>query len=263
MRLNLVDIIYQTFKDEKKEREPQTEITFAPSYLSTCGRAIYYKKTGEKPTNPPDLPALLKMGWGDILHDDIQARLSKLGYLESFEEAKTIEYEGLVWHYFYDGILKADDFRAIMEIKTTYSSGWKSVEDAPKEEHVLQMISYMVFENIEDGILLYAGRDNGYLKSYEFNLTELKNNSKYYYQWLMKIEKMKWLKKQIEAKEMPARDFQVVMKKSGEIAYDFQKDNTKFKSPWQCMYCGYFAKCWQHELEKMENHKFYINGIFS
>ncbi len=263
MKLNLVDIIYQSFAKEKKDKEPSELVTFAPSYLSNCGRAIFYKKTGEKPTNPPDLPALLKMGWGDILHDDIQARLSKLGYLESFEEAKTAEYEGLTFNYFYDGILNVDGMRAIMEIKTVYASGYKSIENGAKEEHILQLISYMVFEGIADGIILYGGRDNGFLKQYEFNLLDLQENTKYYDLWKSKVEKMKGLKKQIEARELPQRDFQIVMKNGAEIAFDFQKDNVKYKTDWRCSYCNFFDKCWKSEKEQIKKHKFYINGVFS
>lgn len=270
--MNIPELIYTSFQREEKERIPQDNVTFAPSYLSKCGRAIYYQKKGEKATNPPDLAGLLKMYWGDLLHDDIQKRLN--GLLESFEEPRMIDYEGLRFYYFYDGILNDNGNRAILEIKTVYASGYKSIEERPKDEHVLQSLSYMIFEGIDKGIILYAGRDNGYLKQFKLEYQDDLNGNKrllvdgkdylHYQVWKDKIDKCKRLKVQIESGTPPERDYQIVMKNTkGEISFSFDKDKTKYKSDWQCSYCSYRNTCWKPELEEMKNHKFYINQTFS
>jgi len=272
--MNLSEIIYNSFNEGAKAKPERTEVTFAPSYLSKCGRAIAYGKLGYEPTNPPDLPALLKMGWGDILHDDIQQRLVKAGVMESFEEFKTIEHEGLTFNYFYDGIVSENGVRWIIEIKTVYSSGYKAIEERPKEEHVLQCLSYMIFEKIDRAIILYAGRDNGYLKQHYLELHDDLNGSArllvggadygHLAMWKEKVEKMKRIKAQVEKKELPDRDYSIVLKNTnGEIATEFVKDKEKLKSDWQCSYCSHYSLCWANELEEIKKHKFYINNKFS
>lgn len=270
--MNLAGFIYDSFTKEEKKREPKLSMTFSPSAFSACKRALYWKAKGEQPTNPPDNPSLFKMKIGDIIHDNIQTLLTEKGILESFEEAKKKVYNGLEFNYFYDGILNVDGKRYIMEIKTVYANGFRSIENEPKPEHVLQALCYMLFEEIDNAIILYIGRDNGYMLQYELRMMVtpedtwlLVDNKKtdYYAKWLSKIEEFKRLKIQYLAGELPDRDFQMVFKNNGQIADEFQKDGVKYKSDWQCSYCSYKNKCWGSEMEEMKNHKFYINGKFS
>lgn len=264
--VNLPEIIYNSFK-QREAKAPSDKVTFAPSYLSDCGRKIYYSKTGAKPSNPIELPSLLKMEWGNILHDDIQQRLKDAGVLESFEEWRTAEYEGLTFIYRYDGILNADAVRYIMEIKTVYASGYKSIEESPKPEHVQQAISYMKFEKIDKALILYAGRDNGYLKQHTIELNGycLVNGVKTEDDktWESNVQKMRSLKAKIESKQLPDRDFKIVLKHDkGVITEEFQKDSVKYKPDWQCSYCSFKDMCWAKEYEQIKGFKFYINGEF-
>lgn len=264
--INLPDIIYKSFT-QREAKVPNGKVTFAPSYLSDCGRKIYYSKTGEKPTNPIELPSLLKMEWGNILHDDMQKRLQDAGVLESFEEWRTATCEGLEFIYRYDGILSIDAVRYIMEIKTVYASGYKSIEESPKPEHIQQAISYMNFEGIDKAIILYAGRDNGYLKQHtiELNGSCLVNGVKTddHKKWYENIQRMRYLKSLIETNQLPDRDFKIVLKHDkGVITEDFQKDSVKYKSDWQCSYCGFKELCWKKEYEQIKDFKFFINNQF-
>lgn len=265
--MNLPDIIYKSF-EQRKAKEPKEKITFAPSYLSDCRRKIFYSKTGHEPSNPIELPSLLKMEWGNILHDDMQQRLVKAGVLESFEEWRTAEWEGLEFIYRYDGILNVDGKRSILEIKTVYASGYQSIEQSPKEEHVLQAVSYMLFEGLDKAYILYAGRDNGYLKQHEVNFCEGKvcvnfQETDLMDKWRELIDKLGTLKVNIETSILPERDFSIALKNSnGVIAESFQKDNQKFKSDWRCSYCNFKDLCWKKELEEIKTKKFFINGIF-
>lgn len=264
--MNLPDIIYNSFK--QKEAKENKAVTFAPSYLSDCKRKIFYSKTGETPA-PIELPSLLKMEWGNILHDDIQERLQNHGILESFEELRTIEYEGLTFNYFYDGILNDNGNRSILEIKTVYASGYTTIEKAPKDEHVLQAISYMIFEKLDKAYILYAGRDNGYLKQHEVNFCDGKVCVNYVETdlmevWKRKIEELAALKTKIELSILPQRDYSISLKNAGGVIVDnFQKDNQKYKSDWRCQYCGFKDICWAKELEEIKHHKFFIDGVFS
>lgn len=271
--MNLPNILYESFRKEEKEPKAQGSITFAPSYLSNCVRQTYYKKIGEKPSNPIDLPAMLKMQFGTVIHDEIQSRLQDKGILKSFEQWRTKEHLGLTFHYFYDGILEQDGERAIMEIKTVYANGFNSVEKEPKSDHVLQTLSYMIFEDINDAIILYAGRDNGYLLQYNLRLADIPeigkrlliNNQRtdYLEKWNDRVKKMHQVKKNIEEKQLPQREFSIVLKNSsGAILDSFQKDNVKHKSAWQCSYCPFKELCWKKELEEIKTKKFFINGQF-
>lgn len=268
MELNLIDSLYRYFEEQEKVREPQDKITFAPSYLNACGRQIFYKKTGQTPTNPPDLPARFKMHFGTLMHTEIQRMLSEIGHLESFEEFRTTEYEGLVFNYFYDGILNVEGERHIMEIKTIYGAGFDAIKENPKEDHLIQAVSYMVFEKIPRAVILYIGRDNGYMVQHHLraeNKTLFVNDkdTNYLRLWKDKIQKMKELVLMIEAGVLPERDFQIVLKNSkGIITDNFQYKNEKYKSDWNCNYCSFKDLCWQKEFEQIKNHNFYIGGQF-
>lgn len=265
---NIAEIIYKSFQKDLKPREPQDNVTFAPSYLSSCKRQIAYKKLGYEPSNPIDLPQLLKMHWGNLIHEDIQRILKEQGYLISAEIAKGIEYSGLEFNYFYDGIVEYENEQYLLEIKTVYASGYKSIEDAPKDEHVLQALAYCKFENIDKAIILYAGRDNGYLKQHYLYLDgDVLNingyDTDYVEQFGAKVGDLHHLKAIIERRELPERDFEITLKNNnGVITESFQKDNKKYASDWHCSYCSFKDLCWAKEYEQIKNHKFYINGEF-
>lgn len=273
--MNITNILYESMA-EVKEPKPKDVLTFSPSSLSNCKRAIYWKAKGEKPSNPPDNASLFKMKMGDIIHDWVQQRLTELGILESFEEARTAEFNGLTFNYFYDGILNINDQRAILEIKTVYSNGFKTVENEPKPEHILQCLSYMLFEGIDNGVILYIGRDNGYMIDYTLRLSVGENPNapdvillidekptNYYAQWLNKIEEMKALKQKFLLDELPERDYSITLKNNkGVIVDEFQKDSVKYRSDWQCSYCPFKDKCWQNEYKEIQSKSFFINGKF-
>lgn len=274
--INIPEIIYNSFK-QREAKVPNGQINFAPSYLSDCRRKIYYSKIGETPSNPVELPSLLKMEWGNILHDDIQQRIKGNGILESFEEWREAEYQGLKFIYRYDGILNVEGKRIVLEIKTVYASGYKSIESAPKTEHILQAISYMVFEKIDAAIILYAGRDNGYIKQHTVEMVTVEDSeglptqainvngmdTDFMTVWRGKVGNMRELKYKIEHKQLPDRDFSIAMKHDkGVITEDFQKDSVKYKSDWHCSYCGFKDLCWAKEFEEIKKHRFFINGEF-
>ena len=237
-------------------------VFFNPSSFSTCKRQIYFKKIATKITNPITTTSYLKMAFGTVLHEKIQAIVKSLGILIEAEKLKVASFGGLKFRYKTDGIIIINGMRYIMEIKTTYAQGLRAVRDAPKPEDVIQMSLYMLFEHVENGILLYVGRDNGFLKEYVINVGNplyriaLDTISK-------KIQDLKVLAVNIKTREVPARDCQIVLKNNkGDVSEKFQKDKKTFKTNWQCSYCQWKDMCWKNELNEISNHKFYIDGVF-
>lgn len=275
---NIVDKFYRHFEQERTY-EKQDPVTFAPSYLSSCKRQIFYKKTGTKPSNPIDLAGYFKMDVGKVVHERLQGILKGLGMLVSAEEHRTIEYKGLTFNYYYDGTIEHEGERILVEIKTVYAAGFRAVENAPKDDHIFQTLSYMMFEKIPRAIILYVGRDNGYMIQHNIRYFNNKktgkqnlfvNNTKgghditqYLSWWLQKVNSLVALKPMIEKGTLPERDFEIVMKNLGkEISFAFQKDGEKYKGDYQCSYCQWKNKCWASELQEIKKHKFYIGGEF-
>lgn len=270
--MNIKDKLYKHQHEKERTVYDPTDVTFAPSYLADCKRKIYFKKTNTEQTNPPDLPAIFKMELGKAGHEKIQNMITELGLMVECEVHKESWHSGVKYNYFIDGIIKDGEKKAIFEIKTIYGAGFRFVEKEPKKEHVMQAVCYMFFENIQDAILLYVGRDNGFMVQYDLHLgNEGKftiNGDSKYQEWrnetgLLIAEEMPKLKKMIEAGQCPGRDFNISLKNNkGDVYDNFQKEGQKYKSDWQCSYCGYKDKCWSKELEEIKKHRFYINGEF-
>lgn len=254
--------IYDYFISKQTARE-QKDITFAPSYISSCKRQIFYKKTGTETTNPISQASFFKMEMGNSIHEKIQDIISKLDNVELLEceDFKTITYRDLPFCYRIDGKVLISNEVYILELKTVYASGYNTIEKEPKKEHVLQLLLYMIFENVSKGILLYIGRDNGFMVEYSYTVNELMRL--YGNELYEKIDSLNKLKQQIENKELPERDFAMVFKnKEGSITDKFTKDKKNYKSEWQCKYCGYQNLCWKDVLEKLKEYRFYIGGKF-
>jgi CRISPR/Cas system-associated exonuclease Cas4 (RecB family) len=263
--MNFADIFYNAM--EKTERKPSSSVSFAPSYLTDCARKIYYKKTGTEMSNPADLPARFKMMLGTLAHEGLQKILADEGLLIEAETLKehTLP-SGIKMYYRLDGIVKDGDGKAIIEIKTKYGAGMDYVKDAPSDDHLVQTVCYLVFEKMTKAYIIYVGRDNGYLFQHKVELkngiVELNGNPidldiESYFARLDGIKEM------IESKTLPARDYEIVMKKwNALISFDFIKDKVKYKSDWRCEYCSYKDQCWSAEIEafKKSDKNFYIKG---
>lgn len=263
----LNEMIYDYFSESDRERpikafNPEDTLYFNPSSFNACKRQIYYKKRYETPSNPIDAASYLKMDFGSTLHTRIQAIVNKLGILIEAEKLKTVKFQGLNFRYKTDGIIVVNRQRHIMEIKTTHAGGLRAVKYDPKPEDVIQMSLYMLFENIQNGILLYVGRDTGYMIEY-YITQECDAYKAAIAEIARKIPELKALEFQIKNGVIPKRDGYIEMKNScGKVSEDFQKDKVHHKSFWQCNYCQWKNLCWKKELEEINDHKFYIDGEF-
>lgn len=252
---------FDNIRIEKEKQEMADSVTFAPSYLLSCKRQVYFKKTKEPESNPIETHSYIKFEMGNSVHISIQEILKKIGIYEEGEVFKTIEWNGLTFIYRIDGKLNIDGNKSIIEIKSVYAAGYNSIEKEAKPEHELQLLMYMIFEKITNGTLLYIGRDNGFIVEYTYTLEDLeKKHQDFLYKKTTELLK---LKQDIENKTLPDRDNKIVIKRTGDInSFEFQKDCVKHKTDWQCSYCSYFNTCWKSELEAIKNHKFFIDGVF-
>jgi CRISPR/Cas system-associated exonuclease Cas4 (RecB family) len=216
--------------------------------------------TGTGATNPPDEAARVKMAMGNGIHKIIQDILhgsDKVKVIES-EKCKEAELNGLQFIYYVDAIIEIDNKKYIVEIKSTYASGWNSIEKDPKSDHVDQLMAYMELEKVDRGILIYIGRDNGYMVEYAFAKTkEIQKRL------LDRLDKLKKLRDDIRDSRIPDRDYSMVFKRVGAgLSESFTKDKKKYKSDWQCRYCQYKDKCWSDVVDQMKEYSFYINRGF-
>jgi hypothetical protein len=173
------ELIYQKFDNERllkeqKDFDKDKKINFAPSYLTDCKRKIFFKKTNVPASNPNDSHSYIKFAMGDSVHEKIQSILKEIGIYQDGEDWKNIDYQTINWIYRYDGKIINNNQQYIIEIKSAYATGIDNIERyGAKEEHILQLYMYMLFENIDNGILFYIGRDNGFMLEFQFSISEL------------------------------------------------------------------------------------------
>jgi CRISPR/Cas system-associated exonuclease Cas4 (RecB family) len=250
-------LIYDYFlKQEKHHNHENKKINFGASYFHECKRKIFYKKTYVKESNPLDTHTYIKFEMGHSVHDSIQNILKEIGIYKEGEDFREISWGGLDWIYRIDGLLEVNNEQYIIEIKSVYSSGYTSIENKPKPEHLQQLQLYQKFEKINRGILLYIGRDTGYIVEYH-NHVDTFNPDQFEQQ---KLIELKQLKTMIENNQLPNRDHQRVFKKmpNGNLSENFQKNGKKYKTYWACSYCMYKDLCYQKEIKYLHQHGGFI-----
>lgn len=263
----LEKLIYDHYLEGDTERshkvfKPEDKVYFNPSSFSACTREVYYKKRYTTPTNPITATSYLKMHFGTVLHTSIQSVIQRLGILIEAEKLRTKEFGGVQFRYKTDGIIVLNRQRTIMEIKTVSSGGLRIVRDEPKSSDIIQMVLYMLFESISNGVLLYVGRDSAFMEEYAVSEGDCQY-TKALDIITKKTKELKVLEGNIKNGVMPKRNGFIEMKnKAGAISEDFQKDKTRHKSDWRCSYCQWKNLCWKEELEEINKHRFYIDGQF-
>lgn len=267
--MNIIEQIYNLQKENGKDYKTNPD-NFGPSSISGCGLQLYKKKTGQKLSNEIGLPSLLKMKSGTVLHEKFLNEWKEAGIIHTVEKEGEKEILGLKWKYYIDGIGSKDSKDFVLEFKTIYGAGFRAIEEKPRQDHIFQTILYMIAENINDGVILYFGRDNGLLKSFDL---ELKDNDLYIngvrdldcmIAFNKAIAKLKIVREAIDNQVEPKAEFQLNLKKrpDGSISDSFQKDKVSYKNPWRCSYCGYYDSCKGKEIADFSesNAIFLIDG---
>jgi len=261
--MNLINLIYEV----QKKEEIYEKKSHYPSEVNKCIRQIWYKWKNIEPSNPITPQAWVKMKMGNAIHDLVFRWLEKSGIEIVNEISGEKRLEGLKYpiRYRLDNIAIDKDLNKMIgiEIKTGFARGIDEIkkQNKPKDEHLNQVLLYMLISDIDIFHILYIARDNGYMYDFlidiradkycidgrpiEFDVKEL-------YQQFFDIEKT------IEKPEPPEREYMVIIK-NGEIKDKIQKDKIIYKTDWQCQYCQWRDLCWKDVLEKYNDYIPQIN----
>lgn len=243
-------------------RESKKRDVHYVSDVSDCVRKLYYKWTDHPVSNPIEAGALLKMRMGDSVHDLVHEVLSASGCDVIPEMSVRKNYPGLK----YPVSMRCDNLFSekgsqeieVIEVKSSYGAGIVRIQKSgmPKKEHLAQVCFYGDGFEARKGYLLYIGRDNAYRCQfdtvYEDGAIFLRGRNKPIIQLYELIGKLSFIEDSLEAEVLPNREYWAAIK-NGEIRDLFQKDNVKYKSDWQCLYCQYRSACWENEIEEYQS----------
>lgn len=258
-------------------------------FIGKCRRAVYYAMTGAERTNPIEPTALFKMQMGTDIHerlneiltsalsksqdgikhirlktldkksvvqydDGIEVEMIDLGDEQYFlwqNENLKLPFSGYIDKVFEIEFESGETYRIAMEWKSTYGFGANMVKkEGPKEDHLLQAISYLEQNVIPiDALwLVYVARDSGYLFGwllrkedgvyYGYNVSSgatfmIKYNLEGIERALGKLEQ------HIDEGKLPDRDYEAVVEEKEGVSYLHQK-----KSDWHCRYCDFKDLCY-------------------
>jgi hypothetical protein len=140
-----------------------------------------------------------------------------------------------------------------IEIKSGYGAGIRAIKSGgPKLEHLVQALVYLKWGNLKRCHLIYVARDDGYrcefVMEYDsaHDVLYLHDGDRKWASDLTYAEihaRLAEVETAVESGKMPERDFWQAIK-NGEYRDDFQKDKVKYRSNWQCSYCGFRDLCW-------------------
>lgn len=235
----LKEKILKSLERETQVKKPD-EFRLNPSALSKCRRAVWYEYHTQ-PSDPVPPHSLVKMRMGDGVHSVIQSLLSGLEGVSvvEIEKDKEIVLDGVKWpiRYRIDAVVDIDGVRYVLELKSTYSSGWDRLSISADESHLLQLRTYMSLEGIANGMLLYIARDNGLIVEHIVTISdeEIADHKKFL------VAKGNELLSVVRSDTLPERDFGLVVKEKRDGSLSFEA------SDWQCRYCQYRTLCLRNE----------------
>lgn len=188
----LIDL-YENALDEQIVEEsarPRSQ-TFAPSSIR-CPRISWFRLRGVQPdkVRKPDKMLNFTAVVGSACHEMIQEALSKkLGHdwievadhLEELNpqykyEVEKSGYETRVSiesppiRFAVDGLLRLNDTKYLLEIKSSEYSSWSNLSD-PKPHHVDQVKCYASLLNLEHVLMIYIDRQYGDIKCFEITVS--------------------------------------------------------------------------------------------
>lgn len=279
---NFVDALEEILKDdqaERKEKYKDSDYRHYPSSASVkkangkvagaCIRQLYYRAKKEPEQGQANVTGLMTAGFGDAIHYWL---LNKYGQSKKFrlmkEAGGRFLYDPLTQEISYrlDGLVTTDDDMGGLEIKTvkddaiTGTKYYDGIKDlGPKEDHLLQVICYMMAQpQLKWFALVYYSRDSAYTA--QFNITregdtffvdgkEIKDLN-----FKSVVDRWQELETFISSNTLPPRDFKVWLKADGAIQAVKYVNGDRFKSDFRCMYCPYSQKCWSEADAKQNSY---------
>jgi hypothetical protein len=268
-----LDLLNEVMDDDDKERAKQkhSDIRHYPSSASykkpdgtvigACLRQLYWRNTGEVPSDAKEFTTKLQADFGNGIHDKVLEKLKKSKKIKIEGEAKgRIKLIGLDNEISYrlDGLVNYQGERGGFELKTMQS---RAVQDMVKkgqikENHLLQIISYFIAdESLRWFGLVYVGRDTAFRAEYHIYKDEQGRFvvESVFPQRTQKISDLvsegiiaRW--KELEAylrdKKLPNRDYKAVLTKEGKFTLLRTKNYVDYKTDFECRYCPFRTKCW-------------------
>ena len=174
------------------------------SFGSDCNRRVFYTVTGQEKSNPlanditPNVQRIFDLG--TLIHVYLQSLLKKIGVLEE-AEAPAVNHK-LRINGRLDGRLKFKGlpYSVVLEIKSINSYGFKSIQQAPKNAHLEQALTYAVQDGSEYIYFLYFNKDTSELKEHIVKVSDKKPL------WRHLEKKYLEVNRAIDTKEVPHRD---------------------------------------------------------
>lgn len=146
---------------------------FHPSAIGQCLRKLWFEHFGapkDRKHKDDVLQTYMIFEFGTYLHIILQNLCERAGVLLHREfqlYSKEHQIEGTC-----DGILRIDDTKYVLEIKSINSGQWTKVQHAPKFEHKQQAMAYMKVLGLSWAIIIYANKDRGTLKEFVIEYDE-------------------------------------------------------------------------------------------
>jgi hypothetical protein len=240
--------------DGNGHRGPKT--AWWPSELGKCRRALWYRLNGTGASNPIEPNALVKMRLGDSIHATMIDLLAKVGVEIADEVRFEKPYPGmsLPMRGRVDALIVDEDGTlAVVEAKSSFGRGIVEMRKTglPRRPDLLQLVAGMDGADLVRGYLVYIARDSAYFTQFLVEktgqTTYLVNGAAVEVDLAEVVERLASVE---QATEAPARDY-VHAIKNGEMRDEFQKAGVKYKTAWQCGYCGWRALCWAPEVERL------------
>jgi CRISPR/Cas system-associated exonuclease Cas4 (RecB family) len=277
--INSVNLVYEQVLKEngKRERKPRHYPSSACAVLGGkfaghCRRSTWYEWKGLPRTDPPDAPALFKMGVGNLIHEELDGYLERallgLGYrvedirdtfpgnhdpavpqdgggLVEVEAGEVGNEVSVVWleeglKYPFSGrmdkrFISPEGLRVVAEWKSTYGRGIDDIkQNGPKVEALLQVTLYLRQKvfPVDAAILMYAARDSGYLFGYWITAADGKFQIEH-----MNSSKVDLINNPINEILSATRMLEEYLDGEEPPPCDFTEKD------WQCRYCSYARLC--------------------
>ena len=183
----------------KKMTRPEDH-WFHSSGLGRCSREPYWNWIYGKPNNkkgefPPSARWSLEIG--KKVHDLLEG-FAKKSPLEEVRQEVRLEHAPTRLRGSCDLMVIHEGFEYLVEFKTTNSRFYEIFKRIPKEDHIMQLQSYLFMSNIQVGYIVYFNKDNNQMVSHRIDL-----NMDYVDREI--IQKINHQRECIEKREMPTK----------------------------------------------------------
>lgn len=156
-------LIDKSYNDRRREKKYTKKTTFSPSTIGyghgNCPRYWFIAFSGEEFDEKFDATAIANMLNGTYAHERLQKIIEETGVLKETE--REILSDDPPIRGFADLILDWNDAEIVGEIKTTRDEQFALRQSSmkPSANHLLQILTYMKVEGVQEGFLLYENKN--------------------------------------------------------------------------------------------------------